>query len=843
VQLTVPEFALVLLVGPSGAGKSGFAARHFLPTEVVSSDGCRALVSDDATDQSATGDAFEVLNLIVRKRLERRRLTVVDATNVQRSARAPLLALAKEFHALSAAVVFDLPEGVCIARNRERPDRDVGTHVVRRQFRDLKRSNLKREGVRYVYTLRTPEEVEAATPVRQPLWTNRKEERGPFDLIGDVHGCADELEALLATLGYVWTETGTGRYRRLYRHPEGRKAVFVGDLVDRGPRVLDTYELVRNMVAAGSALCVLGNHEAKLERYLRGQKVRVTHGLERTLAELEALPEGEREGFKREMADFLGARVSHYVLDEGKLVVAHAGLTEELQGRASGAVRAFALYGDTTGETDEGGLPVRRDWAAEYRGAARVVYGHTPVPVPKWHNRTLNLDTGCVFGGALTALRYPEGDLVSVPAARTYAAPARAFQPEAPSGDLLEVADLLGKDALHTRLRGRVPLREDQRAAALETLSRSALDPRWLIYLPPTMAAPETSAKEDLLEHPAETFAYYRRAGAREVVCEEKHMGSRAVLVVCHDEETAERRFGGAGLGACYTRTGRAFFEDGQLETALLTHLRDTLTESGFWEDFETDWACLDAELMPWSVKAQGLLETQYAAVGAAGRGSSEAALAALTQAAARGVEVGALQARTKARADTLTRYTEAYRRYCWPVAGLKDLELAPFHLLATEGGVHTDKTHLWHLETLARYLPGDLYGRTAYRVVHLDDPASETAAVAWWEDLTARGGEGMVVKPHGFITYGTRGLVQPAVKVRGREYLRLIYGPEYTLPENLARLKARHLGTKRTLATQEFALGLEALERFVQGEPLWRVHECVFGVLALESEPVDPRL
>jgi protein phosphatase len=178
-------------------------------------------------------------------------------------------------------------------------------------------------------------------------------------------------------------------------------------------------------------------------------------------------------------------------------------------------------------------------------------------------------------------------------------------------------------------------------------------------------------------------------------------------------------------------------------------------------------------------------------------------------------------------------------------VHGLDDHRIAPFHLLASEGRAHTDQNHVWHMETLARLCAADpgLLLATPYRVVDVEDEASRAAAIQWWEALTAAGGEGMVVKPFDFIARGPKGLMQPAIKCRGPEYLRIIYGPEYTTPEHLGRLRQRGLGSKRSLAVREFALGVEGLERFVRGEPLRRVHECVFAVLALESEPVDPRL
>jgi protein phosphatase len=226
-------------------------------------------------------------------------------------------------------------------------------------------------------------------------------------------------------------------------------------------------------------------------------------------------------------------------------------------------------------------------------------------------------------------------------------------------------------------------------------------------------------------------------------------------------------------------------------------------------------------------------------------------ATALLSQAQVRGQDVTELLARTSERQAMLADYAAAYGRYCWTVNSVDDLKLATFHLLASEGAIHTDKPHTWHMETLARLAspdasaasPRPLLVATPYRVVNLDDTASTADAIRWWEELTARGGEGMVVKPLDFIARGPRGLLQPAVKCRGREYLRIIYGPEYTAPENLDRLRSRGLNTKRSLALREFALGVEALERFVARDPLRRVHECVFGVLALESEPVDPRL
>ena len=657
------ELSLVALIGPSGCGKSTFAAKHFLKTEVISSDFCRGLVSDDENDQASTKDAFDVLHFIVRKRLALRRLAVVDATNVQQEARKPLVAIAREYHAVAVAIVFRLPEELCRERNRGRPDRDFGAHVVRQQHQQMRRSirGLEREGFRYIYVLNSPEQVESVQIERQPLWTNLRHEHGPFDIIGDVHGCFDELMELLGKLGYDVHGDSTDGRSYAVGNPAGRKLVFLGDLVDRGPNSPGVMRLVMSVVRSGAGFCVAGNHDVKLARALKGRNVQVTHGLAESLEQLG----NESDDFKREVAEFNENLRSHYVLDEERLVVAHAGMKEEMQGRASRVVREFALFGETTGETDEFGLP------------------------------------------ALKRFRIPE---------------------------------------------------------------------------------------------PAS--------------------------------------------GIVYTRTGRPFFDDPAMQEELLGRVRLAVDAAGLWDELGTDWLCLDCELMPWSAKAQELLRQQYSAVGAAGRAALSEASATIRQAAKRIGGLGELANRYGEKVEAVNRYAAAYREYCWQVSSVDDLRLAPFHLLASESAVHIDKNHEWHTRTLASICKKDaMLLPTPFETVDVTDADSEAKAVGWWEELTGRGGEGMVVKPLDFVVKRSRGLAQPAIKVRGRDYLRIIYGPEYTLPENLERLRARGLSHKRSLAVREFALGIEALERFVRREPLYRVHECVFAVLALESEPVDPRL
>lgn len=856
MRLEIPELCVVALVGASGSGKSTFAKKHFKPTEVLSSDYFRGLVCDDENDQSATQDAFDSLYYIAGKRLTAAKLAVIDATNVQKNAREQVVRLAREQNCFPVAIVFDFPEELCQERNKSRPDRDFGPYVVRNQTRDLKRSvhHLQKEGFRRVFVFKSPEEAEEAEIVRVKLWNNKREETGPFDIIGDLHGCFDELCLLLTQLGYTVDAENCAA-----RPPAGRKAVFLGDFCDRGPKNTEVLRLIMNMSTSEDALCLPGNHDVKLLKKLRGAKVQLSHGLNITVEQLAKEP----PEFSEKVGTFIDGLISHYVLDGGKLVVAHAGVKEKYQGRSSKRVRDFCLYGETTGEIDEFGLPVRLPWVNEYRGKARVVYGHIPSLEVQIVNNAVGIDTGCVFGGKLTAYRYPENEIVQVQARKQYYEPAKPLAHAVePRSDLLDIKDVQGKRQITTRLYKRpISVHEDSSIAALEIMSRFAADSRWLVYLPPTMSPCETSKLEEYLEHPLEAFDYYKKRGISQVVCEQKHMGSRAVIILCRNAETAEKRFAVRDntTGLIYTRTGRHFFASRETEQAILARLNKALEASNFWRDFNTDWVCLDTELMPWSAKAQQLLVEQYAPVGRCGRDGLKNALSALEKAAAlqtvsfevatstsgQNVDLASVLDKYRQKQGALERYTEAYRRYCWNVRSLDDYRIATFHILATEGKVWNGENHLSHLETVRKYMTGadPLFMATNHMLVNLGDDASIEAGVNWWLELTGSGGEGMVVKPLDFIARDQNELLQPAVKCRGREYLRIIYGPEYTLGSNMERLKKRSLNKKRRLALAEFSLGMESLERFVAKEPLYRVHECVFAVLAMESEPVDPRL
>lgn len=852
--IEIPDFCLLLLVGPTGSGKSTLARRAFAPHETLSSDAFREMVSGSADSAEATGDAFAVLRDVAARRLRRRLLTVIDATNLRSEDRREMIGVARAAYAPCVAVLLDAGKAEQLARNRERDDRRPRKAVLRQI--ELARGAFKamrKEGFTAVHRVDGDQTATVAFS-RVPLRTDRRAEAGPFDVIGDIHGCMPELLRLLSTLGYRVEDalgTGTDGPRFSVSHPAGRRPVFVGDLADRGPASAEVLEFVMDTVRAGSTLAVMGNHDRKLLRHLRGKEQTATHGFDLTLAQIAAAPAASRLAAR--LPRFLDDLPSHLVLDGGALAVAHAGVKQAMLARASRDVMEFCVYGETTGELDGFGLPVRLDWAADYAGEAHVAYGHVPQGEARWVGKTICLDTGCVFGGALTALRWPEREIVSVPAEREWFAPSRPLvspEPEAatetadaglPGVRLPDAASLLAKRQVETRFSRPVAVDAERAAAAFEMLARHCADPRWLAFVPPTTAAVEASAIEGWLERPEEAFAHYAAAGIDHVCVQEKHMGSRAVVVACRDAAAAARRFADDGrLGAVTTKSGQSFFSSFDEEAVAIRRVREAIGRAHLWEALSTDWIVLDGEMMPWSAKAGSLIRGTFAAAGSAGSEAATALERAATAAAARGVEgAGSLALRASERAGAMEAYRRAYRPF---VAG-GPLAFAPFHVLAAEGCVFVSEPHSWHMaraQEMATASDGFVLP-TEWRDVDVTDPAEVADAVAWWERLCDGGREGFVVKGPG-MSPGAKG-VAPAVKVRGREYLRIIYGAEYDRPETLPGLKNRATGRKRTLARVGMSLGLEGLARLAEGASLARVHEAVAASLAVASEPIDARL
>ena len=408
-ELSVYEPSLIVLCGPAGAGKSTFAHRHFSPTEILNADVMRGLLCDDVNDQDHNEQVFEVLHRIAEIRLQNGLCTVIDATNLETAARLPLRRLAKHARLPTHLVIIEADLELIRRRNSER-DREVGEGVLRRHMQLLEElePSLSKERWGRIDKL----DARALSEVRVkrcPLPPIQFSLTGPFDVIGDVHGCLSELRTLLDRLGY--TEDGS--------HPDGRRPVFVGDLVDRGPDSVGVLKLVLSWLEQDRALLVPGNHDDKLYRWLQGRAVKVQGGLKTTVAEWQELSAPEERLLRSRFMAAMEAAPSYLWLDEGRLLVSHGGLEERDHGRVGDAVRAFCLFGKTTGKVIDG-FPERLDWAADYEGDPAVVHGHVPVRTAQWRNRVADIDLGVVFGGKLCAMRWPEETFVTVPAERVW---------------------------------------------------------------------------------------------------------------------------------------------------------------------------------------------------------------------------------------------------------------------------------------------------------------------------------------------------------------------------------------------------------------------------------------
>lgn len=951
MKISLPELSLVLLIGPSSSGKSFFAQKHFHPTEIVSSEYCRELISDDRENREVSKDAFDLLHMISSKRLKFGRFTVVDTANLRNESRHALLQLTRKYHIIPIALVFNLPENICLERNKTRAENAQEESFIHHQMQQLRHllRNLKREGYQSIHIFNTPEEVEQVELERQELGINQKSDSGPFDIIGDIHGCFDELLLLLEKLGYqIKTTTSPTEKLPQYQvtNPPGRKLIFLGDLIDRGPKIVEVFHFVKHLVETGQALMVPGNHEKKLVRRMLGKEVQVSYGIQESLRQFQLHPPERTQEF----IQFVDSLVSHYVLDNGNLVVAHAGLKESMHGRSSSEVRSFAMYGENIKK--EKIVPTQhhrnsQSWAHEYRGKAKVVYGHTPVAEPTWLNQTISLDTGCVFGGKLSALRYPEQEVVSVSAMKTYCFPPKRFllqlqknaaktggvyiAPPPLSGNIqtpalpettpvqkiqeatpvpvpvsvpipvpkahsahsskeaqttqetsfrppqkssvpqkeslpvskkeeesfeeepsepenhrfLEIEDVLGRRFIRTRFLPKLMVREEGSLAALEVLNRFSVSPDWLIYLPPSVSPCATSKRPEYLEHPFEAFTYYHRAGLSQLICEELHPGNRTVFLICRNSSIAKTRFGlfHESIGVCYNRIGQRCFPL-DVEKKVIQHLQKLLEESQTWEKLQTDWICLEGVTLPKNAYKPDTFQAQYLQRNSAADIFFNQATALLTRAEEQGARVQGLLKYYQERQELEKIFVQEYQERFAPVQGFSDLKIALVHVLASEQSTHFNEDHLWHLKRIDELIQADskqefkLLKETRYCQINLNQSEPQKEMMDWWENMKE---PGVVIKPLQFIPdENQQWKVQPALKCRRPHYLQLIYGPEYLLQKNNKRLRFRNLSNLRMKILKQFALGFESLERFVQNKPKSAIHECVAGILAIESEPIN---
>jgi len=863
-EIRLPHAGIIVLVGPSNSGKSTLLDRLVAEsvirrTEAVSSDQFRMLVGDDeyvdwkhrprseadviyAEYQQVSAKAFEAMEAMLATRCRLNKLTWVDATHLYPEDRERLIQVARKAHVPVIAVVLDIPEKELLERDAQR-EYSRGRQRVKQQVQQFKRTlrSIREDGFDASYVLKQPDEitfVRTSNPLVTDMGTG-------IDIIGDIHGCYDEMMELIVRLGYV-DEDGSG----LYRHPEGRKLVSVGDVTSRGPESLQCLLFWQRHCAAELAYMIDSNHGWKIARYLDGRDVTLSHGDERVETELLQLEQKQgQETAKRvcaELRTFLLDAPSHLVFSRNgvrQVVVAHAGIRDHFIGKQSKRIQDYCRYGDVEG-TDEQGRPVRKDWYVDHNSGECIVWGHDPRPYPTIVNDTVNIDQGVVFGGMLTAWRMPEREAVSVPAKQDYAgdpdSPLKRWEQRrfAPPN----IRKFKEGFTVQTASKLDVSVHGEVAKTAIDTFSHYTVPLEELTYIPPTMSPPPSVCSvEGYLEHPQDAFQYYRSQGVTRMVAEKKHMGSRAILLLFRDEQAAVQRVGRPMLGNIVTRTGRSFF-DPSTEQDVLSRLHADLTADGYFDRHQTEFVLLDAEIVPWNLKARELIASQYAHVAEASLMDRSTVLDKLREAEAVGRNVNDWLQETAGKLVNAETFRDVFQKYCWDVHDIGDIRIAPFHTLAHSTGAFWEKTHEWHMEQNREFARmSTLMMETEYRVIASD--ADEADVIRWWDEITAEGHEGIVIKPETFRAWNNNKMIQPAIKVRGRAYLHIIYGMDYLAPENLSRLRKRKTSKKERHALMESALGMEGIERFIRREPVERIHECVLATLSLESERVDPRL
>ncbi len=861
MDVYVPYAGIILCVGPSNSGKttllqSWIQTQQVKSSEVVSSDDYRERVGDlrfldwknRPRDEASSlmeqyriqsTEAFQTMDAIIESRCRLNKLTIVDATHLHPSDRERYRNIARSHHLPILTLVFHTKEATLLLRDSER-DEPRGKKRVKQQLQTFKQQLrlLKKERYARSYSIYEDETVRLIRPVTSPIELDVGK---GLDIVGDIHGCFDEFLILLHKLGYQQNTAG------FYIHPEGRKILSLGDIMSRGPKSLQTLQFFYNHIQAGLAYMVDSNHGWKIARWLDGKQVQLTHGDDKVEQEFLAYEHAhgveKAAKLKEQLKDLLLKAPSHYVLKKNGVATAvcvHAGIRDEWIGKQSHEISDIARYGETDG-FDDAHKPIRKDWTVHHKTNPLIIWGHDPRKKAMTVNGTLNIDQGAVFGGELTAFRYPERDLLSVDVETDYSNGNHnpLHELEKARFAVPNIAKYIHGYTTSTELFGDIHIGEEHVIPAFDALSHVTLPLEDLVYIPPTMSpTPLPSSLEGYLEHPQEAIDYYQQKGITRMVAEKKHMGSRAVLLLFKTKEAALSYIDRPSLGVIYTRKGRAFF-DKTTEQAILEQLNKDL--QSYFEEHHTDFVLLDAEIMPWNLKAKELISKQYAHVAENARLDRMQLLSKLLSNSL-DHDLSKWVSEFEKKLKHANIFEEVYQNYCWEVENLEGIQIAPFHVLAHRNRSFFDQPHTWHMEQNQLFSElSPLFVQTEWKLIDSDTSAAEV--ISWWEALTDDGQEGIIIKPESFICKQKGKLIQPAIKVRGQKYLHIIYGMDYLEPKNLERLKKRNSAKKQKLALREFSLGIEAVNRFVAGESVERVHECVLATLALESDPVDPRL
>ncbi|KPU45895.1 Bis(5'-nucleosyl)-tetraphosphatase PrpE [Oxobacter pfennigii] len=580
MKIEIPATSLIVLCGIAGCGKSTFALKNFKDTEVVSSDRCRALVSDDEENMEVSKEAFELFYYIIKKRMNLKKLVVADSTAVSHEARRKLLDLAEDNNYYSILLAFDISTEIAIERNNLR-QRKVSRYVIEKQYAAFLKSlkSVENEGFDKVIVLNENDADDFKHEIVS--YNIETEDKALFDIISDVHGCCTELEMLLDKLGY--RKNGFK-----YSHPDGRKVVFAGDIVDRGPRTMDTIRTVINMVNSGNALYIPGNHCNKFYRYLKGSKVQIKNGLETTVKEYEKLEKSEAKKIKNDFLELYENSPLYLMLDNGNLVVAHAGIKEEMIGKLSKKIIDFVLYGDVTGEVDDKGLPIRGDWAANYYGKPMIVYGHTPVSKAVFVNNTINIDQGASMGGSLTALRYPEKGLVSVQSQGTYY---RGGRQQKEMEREIKLDDYKESLSLRDRHDHKIKIDFAELRNTVDTLRAKEDIIKWIIYIPPILPSINNESLESQLQN---SMKYYKERSFDKVIIEPRFSSESIIMIICRDELCAAGYFKGDSPAMAYS----IYREEIVLNDRVLMKLQADIKAKGYFEKYNTEFLVIEADVL-----------------------------------------------------------------------------------------------------------------------------------------------------------------------------------------------------------------------------------------------------
>lgn len=829
MTFSFPQFGALAILAPSAFPVADWARRHFPAHELLDPADCQALLG--TTEPHPSTDAYTLAAQAFEMRVKAGRATVFLRAPLEQTARNFLRSASRKANAKLYYLSIDLPEAdlrtLVPAYDREAWAREAAQIAQNLLFLD-------KEGIAGHLSITRIADLEALEFSRPPLPCDRRSLSGPFDLIGSVHGCLAELRALLGELGYV-SDPAT----QLPRHPKGRIPVFLGDDGAQGPHGLACLQLIQAMCDAGLAYAVIGNQDRRLLEVLRESPEADPDALAPWWAA--ASPED-----RQAILAWTAQVPSHLVLDGGRLVAVHGGIRPDMIGRDTPPITAFCTYGSTPGEHALVQSRALADWAAELPEGVTVVFSHQPVVDVQDAGSHVAIDTACLYGGRLSAFRYPERSVVSVPAAKAYAPaewPEATVQETKAKSELdrweLPVSLLNGEFLVQTAAGYSFSVTNTQFAATVELLQMETVSPRWLIYLPPSMSPPQPATEPGHLEHPHEAFSYYEKKGQTHVVVQEKCAGRRAVVVICRDAAAARKHFGAQDdrIGVVYSRYGRPLLTDPADERELLSQLQAGAEAAGLWEALKTDWLCLEGQLS--GAQFQPGQSEEQARIAAGVAAAWPTTLNMLQGTKATDPDFLALRARMQARGALVERLAGL----CAAEARATTWFFTPYHLLAAQSGTFFHQPHAWHTAQLSAFSQGHPTRVRALRseVLDLQDHDHRRSLVAWWQELSEAGAPGIIVKPVTLELFVNHEYLQPAMKVRGREALRMVYGPFYTEHDLLAHHRTRSLKERRELVIRHFVLGKEALTRFVAGQPHAEVLQIITTHLAISTMDGNP--